>query len=837
MRFSNITPKVYKLSEFYRDIAPAIRDEDWPELRETIVRMEKLEEKMLFSDGVIRESSLLESYARTASFQEPLRELFGFGNSAKDRFIKAQRELEKAKKQQAKAGKDAEYEAKIKELNDEKAKISKEEPITGKEIDPKRSKELDAERNESIGPLFDGNEELKDTQEIAKAIAKPPVIDPAKAKAGGQEAAAEIAKMTAAAEKESDPAKKKSWFQKAAAKVKDAASKYGPLALDTIKSSAGPALKGAGIGALVGLITAGPAGVLAGAVGGAVRGAAAAAAGSLPRNFCEAQIKYYTKKGDTENVQKWEKIKNDSKLLKVLGPLLGTLAGVGVGLGPGGGIVGAAQAAANGGFETLKAGLAQLGADAPAVSAAAATEVMARVEGGDQPNTEEIDAQDTDQETETAAPVIPQAAVGSQENPIENSVESVARAKVGDWIKNDNGELRQVTQGDINAARNNGGQMYDTDRKALDVKTPEVTDNEAAAELSAGREIPNVNQGTGLNAIGIPVRGPEVSDNGNSAEIPNNESQNSDNVSEVNEQSAASQETVAQNSVVDQPIPSTEPFTIKDDMIYKVGDKFISGADMRAREETYNFKYDPSKLSIEETKISPVSYDSYRSNINDPIVVKTLNDENEMLKAQAISQTSVPASESPSTEAPIEAKIDSDLTAAGINVQANDEAIDNAIDAAEAQVANGQPFTKEGLEQTATAAAQAEGASPQEAAVIGQEVAKTFEEDGWTPIGPNEQGQMQYFKDFSAEAGNGPGIVNNQTITDVNGDNRISRGDTTIIKKGFNTPSFKSVDVSRGAYRNDVPFKTMIPATQQRQSIDRTGIDWRTGLPFKRDHV
>jgi len=62
----------FKLSEFYKEIAPAICDKDWPYLREAIINMMRLEEQIFNPSFNLRENKnrLLEEYARISLFED-----------------------------------------------------------------------------------------------------------------------------------------------------------------------------------------------------------------------------------------------------------------------------------------------------------------------------------------------------------------------------------------------------------------------------------------------------------------------------------------------------------------------------------------------------------------------------------------------------------------------------------------------------------------------------------------------------------------------------------------------------------------------------------------------
>jgi hypothetical protein len=271
-----------KMSSFYRDIAPAIRDSDWHELRESIVEMMKLEKKIFNESFVLREDDeqrrITERYARAISLQSTrhLREDAPLADEIINDKLDAER-------------------------NKGKKELSREE-------------KLDLIRKGD----FDG---------YAKGAATPPAV----AKEEAKETIDEIVNNEAAlAAKTSDPVKKQNIFKRIARKIKDVAKHYGPIALNTIKAGIKPALMGAGMGALMLGITAATGGLGAAAIpmiagaaaGGAVRGFAAGAAGSLPMNFAKQQVKYYTDKGDAENAAKWTKLMS-GKGIKALSVALG----------------------------------------------------------------------------------------------------------------------------------------------------------------------------------------------------------------------------------------------------------------------------------------------------------------------------------------------------------------------------------------------------------------------------------------------------------------------------------------------------------------------------------
>lgn len=61
-----------KLSEFYRDLSYAVTDEDWPILREYIIKMEDLEDKIFSPTFQLKENKnkLLEQYAKVCIFKD-----------------------------------------------------------------------------------------------------------------------------------------------------------------------------------------------------------------------------------------------------------------------------------------------------------------------------------------------------------------------------------------------------------------------------------------------------------------------------------------------------------------------------------------------------------------------------------------------------------------------------------------------------------------------------------------------------------------------------------------------------------------------------------------------
>ena len=130
---------------------------------------------------------------------------------------------------------------------------------------------------------------------------------------------------------------------------------------------------------------------------------------------------------------------------------------------------------------------------------------------------------------------------------------------------------------------------------------------------------------------------------------------------------------------------------------------------------------------------------------------------------------------------------------AGVRPEIAEEAVPDAVDAVETVADDGQPHSEQELENAAAQAAINDGATPEEAKVVGEEVTNEIVKNGYKFVGKSPEGYNMYLKTDTVTLDNGASMTTSTGIIDVNNDDSINQNDIVMERQNMRYGNFNNV--------------------------------------------